>query len=107
MSVKYSKKVPDSMKLIYKEISELTDKYCLLKLDNEYQDLVRYAIAALARKRPSPIARGRPNSWACAAIHAIGMANFLFDKSFKPYVSASELAADFNLRRVYSPQLAA
>jgi len=97
MAKKHSNKVPINMQELYNEITAQTDQYCNQKLDNEYCELIRYVVAALARKRPSPLLKGRTNSWACAAIHAVGMANFLFDKSFKPYVAAAELASDFNL----------
>ncbi|MGQ9723141.1 MAG: DUF6398 domain-containing protein [Candidatus Jordarchaeum sp.] len=33
--------------------------------------------------------------WAAAVIHAIGSINFLFDPSFKPYVSVSDISNYF------------
>jgi hypothetical protein len=47
--------------------------------------------AKLARKRPSPLSSGRPKSWAAGILYTIARVNFLFDKSEKPYMPASEL----------------
>jgi hypothetical protein len=51
----------------------------------------------LARKRPSPIVSGRPTSWAAGIAYAIGAENFLFDKTFTPYISSAELAGAFGV----------
>lgn len=34
---------------------------------------------------------GRLEIWAAASIHALGAINFLFDKSFEPYITIDEL----------------
>lgn len=47
----------------------------------------------LARKRPSPIARGDLRVWAAAAIYAVGANNFLFDRASEPFLSGDDLAA--------------
>jgi len=96
---KHSHKIPANLKALYDKITRQTDPYCDQKLDQEYRELIRYAVAALARKRPSPLLKGQTHSWACAVIHAVGTANFLFDKSFTPYVGAAELAQDFHLSK--------
>jgi hypothetical protein len=66
-------------------------------LNNEYAQLSRRLAATLARKRPSPIARGKPEVWACAIVYALGTVNFLFDKSNLPYMRADELCAAFGV----------
>ena len=43
----------------------------------EYQMLCRKLVAALARKRPSPLTRGKPELWACAVLRVIGWVNLL------------------------------
>ena len=53
--------------------------------------------ATLCRKRPSPLSQGKAATWACAIIHALGTVNFLFDRSQKPYVSASQICSYFGL----------
>ena len=54
---------------------------------------------AALRRRPSPIARGKPESWACAIVYALGTVNFLFDKSQTPYMRADELCAAFGVSK--------
>lgn len=61
--------------------------------------MARQLTAALCRKRPSPLARGRPSSWACGIIYALGFVNFLFDKSHEPYLSAAELCEGFGVSK--------
>jgi hypothetical protein len=91
--------VPAHMKFIYDEIVSLSDDFCSQKLNEEYAQLCRQAIAALCRKRPSPLQRGSLSSWACAIIYAIGSANFLFDKASEPYATAQDLADAFGIAK--------
>ncbi len=92
-----SDKVPKGMQEKFEHITAITDAFAKEHLDEEYAQLIRFATAALCRKRPSPLAKGRDTTWACAVTHAIGMANFLFDKSFEPYMSAKDLYAGFGV----------
>jgi hypothetical protein len=96
---KHSTKVPTQMQDCYQATTTLTDAFCLKYLNDEYRDLARYAAAALCRKKPSPLARGHLNTWACAIIYAVGFANFLFDKSTAPFVSADDLANAFHISK--------
>jgi hypothetical protein len=91
--------VPADMKYIYDDIVGLSNEYCSKKLNEEYAQLCRQAIAALARKRPSPLERGANESWACGVIYAIGSANFLFDKASKPYATGQDLAYAFGISK--------
>lgn len=91
--------VPKAMQGVYAAIVELTDAFCQEHLNDEYAVLCRSAVAALARKRPSPLARGRLEIWACAVVHAIGTVNFLFDKSQTPYISVDDLYAHFGVSK--------
>ena len=86
-----SEKVPKNMQEKYTEIVHITDTFCEEKLNKEYAQLIRYAIAALCRKRPSPLTKGKTKTWACGIIHAVGTINFLFDKSQTPSLSASDI----------------
>lgn len=72
-------------------IVTITDDFAKQYLDSEYVQLIRFATAALCRKRPSPLARGKEKTWACGITHAIGMVNFLFDNSQNIYVRAKEM----------------
>lgn len=96
-NISKSENVPKLMKDKYQEIIELTNGFSKEYLNKEYSQLIRYAVAALCRKRPSPLATGRVNTWACGVTHAIGMVNFLFDKSQTPYMGASELYKTFGV----------
>ena len=93
--VKKSENVPKAMQEKYLAIIELTNSFSEENLNEEYAELIRYAVAALCRKRPSPLEKGKANSWACGVTHGIGMVNFLFDKSQTPNMPASDLYKKF------------
>ncbi len=97
--VKKSEKVPKNMQDHFDAIVALTDECSKRHLNDEYAQLARYATAALCRKRPSPLARGRPNTWACGIIYALGFVNFLFDKSQEPYINATDLCKSFGVSK--------
>jgi len=97
MPKKQSESVPASMQATYSAIVNLTDAICNQHLNSEYAALSRRLAAALARKRPSPIARGKPEIWACGIVYALGTVNFLFDKSQSPHMRADELCAAFGV----------
>ncbi|MDM8547397.1 DUF6398 domain-containing protein [Candidatus Venteria ishoeyi] len=97
MAAKKSENVPKNMAAKYAEITALTDDFCQRHLNDEYAKMIRYAVAAMARKRPSPLVKGRANSWACGAAHAIGMTNFVFDKSQQPTITAKAMYQAFGL----------
>ncbi|RMH69081.1 MAG: hypothetical protein D6675_13755 [Gemmatimonadetes bacterium] len=94
---KKSEKVPSKMKARYEEIITLTNTFCAEHLDEEYAQLCRYAAAALARKRPSPLEKGRVKSWACGIAYAMGYVNFLSDSSQDPHMSMGDLCAAFGV----------
>ena len=94
-----SKRVPDSMQPTYRAIVALTDSFCGQYLNDEYAVLCRELAAALARKRPSPLARGTHETWACGIVYALGTVNFLFDKSQTPHMRADELCAAFGVSK--------
>ena len=75
------------------QIAGLMKKFCDEKLDADYARLCEKLLGKLVRKRTMPLAAGKPEIWAMGIVHAIGTINFLFDKSFEPYVSASDLHA--------------
>lgn len=83
--------VPPTMRAYYDAIAEVIDAVCANHLNDEYKTLAHELTAALARKRPSPIARGKPQVWACGVLYALGTVNFLWDKSQTPHMRADEL----------------
>jgi hypothetical protein len=87
--------IPKKVRPFYESIVSLIEDVCREQLNEEYAELGRELAGALARKRPSPIERGRPEVWACAIIYALGTVNFLFDKSQKPHLRSDELCAAF------------
>jgi hypothetical protein len=91
--------VPAQVKSTFESIVELTDKFCREYLNDEYTQLSRELVAALSRKRPSPLLRGGTATWACGAVYALGYVNFLFDKSESPFVSADQLCNAFEVTK--------
>ena len=92
-----SEKVPNQMQHRFDVVVEVTDKFCNEHLNEEYAQLARHAAASLCRKRPSPLAQGRADTWACGIVYALGIVNFLFDKSKEPYMNAADLCAGFGV----------
>ena len=74
------------------DIIAATDRICAEHLDEEYAGLCRRLIDKLARKRPSPLLRGKPRVWAGAVLHTVGTVNFLFDKTQRPHMTPDQLA---------------
>lgn len=94
---KKSEDVPKAMQEKFARIVALTDSFAQQHLNDEYAEFIRFATAALCRKRPSPLASGTDKTWACGITHAIGMVNFLFDSSQDPYISATDLYKGFGV----------
>ena len=94
-----SERIPKQVQPRFEEITALIDRVCHKYLNEEYAEMARKLAARLARKRPSPILRGRPEIWACGIVYAIGTVNFLFDTSFEPYLSAEELCQAFGVKK--------
>lgn len=74
------------------KLIEMTAGFCETHLDVEYKKLCEKLIRKMARKRNVPFLSGRMEIWAAAIVYAIGSINFLFDKSFEPYVSAQDIS---------------
>ena len=89
--------VPEAARPAYDAIVALTDGFCQAHLTHEYQMLCRRLAAALARKRPSPLARGKPEVWACAVLRVIGWVNFLDDSSQTPHMKLTAIDKAFDV----------
>jgi hypothetical protein len=74
---------------------EMTSGFCDRYLDDDYKQLCENLIRKMSRKRRVPFLSGRMEIWAAAVVYAIGSINFLFDKSFKPYVTAGDICNYF------------
>ncbi len=92
-----SHKIPRAMEEKFGAIATLTDAFCDQRLNAEYGDLIHAAIAALSRRRPSPLLKGKDNAWAAGIVHALGMVNFLFDPSQTPHCKAPDIYAYFGV----------
>src|SRR5271165_1649719 len=65
----------------HEKIVHLTDAFWQEHLDAEYGALCRKLAGVLARKRPSPLTNGKPESWASGIVRVVGWVNFLGDPS--------------------------
>lgn len=92
-----SEKVPKALAETFTAITNITDAFCGEHLNDEYAQLIRFAAAALCHKRPSPLTKGTPLSWAAGITHAIGMVNFLQDPSQVPHLPAPALYRAFGV----------
>lgn len=94
-----SERAPTMMKSTFDDITALTDPFCLEWLNEEYRQLVREVAAALCRKRPSPLVRGRIDIWACGIVLAVGSVNFLHDRSQDPHMSTADVCGQFGVKQ--------
>lgn len=92
-----SLKVPRALQPKVNSLLAAIDGFCASHLNEEYRQLIHAAVAALARKRPSPLLGGREPSWCAGLVHAIGSANFLFDKSQTPHCKPTLIYAHFGV----------
>src|SRR5438270_12350301 len=79
------------------EIAGLVDAFCKEHLNGEYADLCRKLAEKLARKRPSPLVSGKPNTWATGIVRTIGWVNFLDDKSQSPLMKLTAIDKAFGV----------
>ena len=96
---KHSNKFPKSLQHEYQQTVELIEDFCRLKLNDEYIELAQYTIAALARKKPSPLIGARKKSWAAGTIYALGCINNLFLDSSTIHITENEILQHFNLTK--------
>ena len=92
-----SEKIPKAMTEKYSAISALTDAFCHRHLNDEYRDMIHRILGALARKRPSPLAKGKESVWAAAAVLAVGYVNFLHDATQTPHCNAKTIFEFFGI----------
>lgn len=79
------------------EIAGLVEAFCKENLNAEYADLCRKLTEKLARKRPSPLLRGKPQTWACGIVRTIGWVNFLDDKDQTPHMKLTAIDKAFGV----------
>ncbi len=84
-------------KAIAEELAKMTDAFCGEFLNEEYAELCRKLATALARKRPSPLLRGRLETWASGVVRTIGWVNFLHDPSQTPHLKLLSIDEAFGI----------
>ena len=89
--------IPATARPAYDAVVGLTDAFCREHLDDEYEALCRQLAGALARKRPSPLPSGRPETWACGIVRTIGWVNFLDDSSRRPHMKMTAIDKAFGV----------
>lgn len=89
----------EEIKIKEKRLLELTNSFCKEKLNDDYYRLCEKLILKLGRKRDVPFKSGKLEIWAAAVVQAIGSINFLFDKSFEPYVTSTEISEYFGTKK--------
>ncbi len=89
--------IPAKIRLIHDAVAALIEAFCKQRLNDEYRDLCLRMLGVLARKRPTPLVTGKPNSWACGIVRAIGHVNFLDDSSQTPHLKFREIDDSFGV----------
>ncbi len=89
--------VPQHMRAMFDAVVGITDAFCRQHLNDEYAGVCRALAAALSRKRPSPLAKGQLQPWACGIVYTVGTVNFLFDKTQTPHMTTDQLCELFGV----------
>jgi hypothetical protein len=92
-----TEKIPSALVEKFATITALTDAFCAKHLNDEYRVLIHRVVGTLARKRPSPLLKGKVNVWAAGAVHAVGRANFLDDPSQVPHCEPKTICEFFGI----------
>ena len=90
-------KIPAQMQPVYEEIAGMIEEYCEKYMNEEYRVLCLRLLEKLCCKRPSPLLKGRRNTWAAGIVYAIAANNFIFDKSMPIHLTADELSRPFGI----------
>jgi hypothetical protein len=88
------------------KLIDMTAGFCNSSLNEEYKQLCEKLIRKMSRKRNVPFLYGKMEIWAVATVYALGQINFLFDKSFKPYLSADDICNYFGVSKSTTSQKA-
>jgi hypothetical protein len=88
---------PTAARAAHDRIVALIDAFCREHLDDEYAAMCRKLAGVLARKRPSPLTRGKPESWASGIVRAIGWVNFLGDPSQPHHMKMTDIDRGFGV----------
>ena len=89
--------IPIQMRPICGELAERISDYCGRFLSEDYRTLCLRLLEKLCRKRPSPLLKGRRNTWAAGIVYTIAANNCIFDRSMPIHRTADELSRPFGL----------
>lgn len=90
-------KFAEDVQPVFDAISKMVDDFCREHLNEEYAVLCRKLTEKLARKRPSPLVSGKPNTWACGIIRTVGWVNFLDDPANSPHMKLTAIDKAFGV----------
>lgn len=91
--------IPKAMQEKYDEIAPYIVEFCQDHLDEDYAAICLRLLEKLCRKRPSPLLKGRENSWAAGIVYEIASLNFIFDKENPYHMSADDIACEFDVAK--------
>lgn len=77
------------------EVVRMVTEFCNENINAEYATLCEKMVRKLGRKRTNPFERGRLEIWAASVVYTVATMNFLFDKSFEPYIPSSNIFNHF------------
>jgi hypothetical protein len=89
--------IPATARPAYDAVVGRTDAFCREHLDGEYEALCRQLAGVLARKRPSPLPSGKPETWACGIVRTIGWVNYLDDRGSEPHLTLTAIDKAFGV----------
>jgi hypothetical protein len=90
-------RIPAQARPAYDAVVAKTDAFCRDRLTDEYAGLCRRLAGALARRRPPPLTRGKPEAWAAGVVRAVGWANFLDDPGQTPHLKSADINQAFGI----------
>ncbi len=90
-------KAKESTAEVLATITDRIDSFCREHLNDEYAVLCRKLAEKLARKRPSPLLHGKPETWASGIVRTIGWVNFLGDPSQTPHLKMTDIDEGFGV----------
>ena len=89
----------EEIKAKEKQLLDMVEAFSKKHINTEYAKISSSLVKKMGRKHEVPFKRGKIEIWASAVIHAVGQINFLFDKSFEPYLTPDEICDYFGTKK--------
>lgn len=74
------------------EVEALITQFCLPTLGSEFHGMAIKLCRKLDERRSGLLRTGKPELWASAIVHTVGILNFLFDPTFEPMIKAEDIS---------------